>query len=102
MQRVGAIVSSQCVWPAIEIEFTFSDSIAVAADQGAEIRRALQITCEVVVTEHHIREMASAVGRSERSDDAAVIGNLRLHAMTVAEREELGGDAVFCLSKRCT
>src|SRR5262249_4201257 len=51
MQAVRSIVGGEAISNAIQRESAVRDAIAVAPDQGAEVRAVLEITCERVVTQ---------------------------------------------------
>ena len=99
MQGVGAVVDRQRVFLAVERELALGDAVAVAADQRAEVRAVLDVIGQVVVAEHHVAEVAVAVGHLQEDDEAAVIADAGLGALVVAQRVEVHRGAVLRLAE---
>ena len=55
MQGIGSIVDGERVALAIQRELALGNPVAVAADDGAEVRIVLQVAVERVEAERHVR-----------------------------------------------
>ena len=94
VQRVDAVVGGELVGLAVERERRAADAIAVAADDGAEVRRVLHVVLDAVVAEDDVAERAGLVRHLQRHDDGAVVGDPHLDAVRVGQRVEIDGGAV--------
>ncbi len=94
VQVVLAVVLRQRVGRAVDGERPLADAVAVAADDGAEEWRLVEVTLEVVVAEHDVTELPCLVGHLQRRDDAAVGDGFHFHPVGVGQREGLDGLAV--------
>ena len=66
------------------------DAVGVAADGCSEVALVVlgEIGADAVEAEHHVAELAVAVGHHHRDDAAAVVGDAYLHAGGVLKRVE--------------
>ena len=87
VQVVGPVIGRQLVLLAIEPESPARNAIAVAADQGPEIRAVDEIPIEHLVPEHHVGKMPFPIRDSKRYDDAPIVDRGDLDAGPVGERE---------------
>ena len=99
MQGVGAVIDRQGVFLAVERELAFGNPVPVTPDHGAEVGGVLDVIGQVVVAEHHITEVAVAVGHFQEDDQAAVVADAGLGALVIAQRVEVHGDAVLRLAE---
>ncbi len=65
VERVGSIVLRQRVGLAVEGEGAVGNTVGVATDHGADVRRIRDIAFEVLVAEDDIGELAFAVGNTD-------------------------------------
>src|SRR5690606_21280143 len=79
----------QLVAYAVQGEGAAGDPIAVAADQAAEVGVLGQVGLQPVEAEHHIADLAAAIGHAESPNQAAVADHLDLHPAAPAQRVEL-------------
>jgi len=92
MEGVGAVVFRDVVSLAVESKFGPSDAAGVAADEGAEVGAGvLKIAIEGVKAENDVGNGAALVGRPERDEDSAIVGDACFHASLVDEGVEVGG-----------
>src|SRR5215813_805066 len=96
---VLAIVNRELVFDSVQQETAFRDPIAVAANDRPEVRVSFQIRIEIVKAENDIVKLALAIGNFERSDDAAIVGNLNFHATLVSQSVDINVLSVQALSK---
>jgi len=89
VERVGAVVGGERVFPAVERELALGDAVAVATHETAEIGRLLQVFRKRVVAEHHVAQLAHPARHADRLDNAAVVGNLHDMAPGILERVEV-------------
>ena len=75
VQMVGTVVSGEYVLLPFECELTAGDTVAHAADNGAEIRMAFQVFLQGIESQHDVLEIAVTVRHFKRHHDAAVVGN---------------------------
>jgi hypothetical protein len=62
VQSVRVIVLSKLVLDTVDCEPPLRNSVAIAADQGAEVRCAADIAVERVIAEHHIAGLSTLIG----------------------------------------
>ena len=86
VQCVDAVVQRQLMRLSFEHEAAGGDAVAVASDERAEVRVALDIVREVVEAEHDVRAAAGAVRAVQGGDDAAEVDRAQHQAATVVER----------------
>ena len=104
VQGVGPVIGRHVVFPAVQRERAPGDAVGIAADERSEKGAALQIRGREVIlqpveAQHHVAELAVAVGHLERDDDAAVIGDAGLAAAGVTQGVDLHGGSFACGSK---
>ena len=99
MQGVGAVIDRQGVFLAVERKLAFGNPVPVTPDHRAEVRAVLDVIGQVVVAEHHVPELAVAVGHLQEDDQTAVIADAGLGALVVAQREEVHRRAVLRLAE---
>ena len=77
VQAVGAVVQRQRILLPVERKSPCGDTIAVTADGGAEepLSGLIDVSAEIVVPQHDVREIAVAVGHPQFDDAAAEIGH---------------------------
>ena len=93
------VVGGKGVSLPVEGEAAMSDAVAVSTDEGAEIGGVDNVFGDGMVPEGDIGELSVAVGYEEPGDDAAVIGDLCLHAVGIGEGVGGDGSAVSGLAK---
>ena len=75
MQAVGTVVDGQLVFLAVELELTFGNAVAVAADERREVGFGrVDDILNIVVSLNDIGQSALAVGYHNGNDGASVIG----------------------------
>src|SRR5512146_22174 len=90
MQAVVAVIAGKSAGDAIESEPAMGDAIGEAANDGAKVSPVGFIAGERLVAEDDIGKLASTVGNQQIDDGAAIVGNVCLHAILVAESVEAG------------
>src|SRR5881396_1786902 len=91
---IGAVVGGELVRLAVESEAALGDAVAVAADDGPEVRRLREIPGERGVAEHDVVEVALAVRRMQPDDGGAVRHGADLDVVRVRQGEQLHGLAI--------
>ena len=100
VEMVRAVVRGELVGLSVEGEARLADAVAVAADDGAEVRVFLEIAVEGVEAQGHVGHGAGAIGHANRGDDRAIADRLDLDARLVREGEGLDRRAVARLAER--
>ena len=100
VQRVGTVVGGELVLLAVQGEGGVGDPVAVAADDGPEVRVRLQVAVDRVEAEGHVGGAARAVGHDDPLHDGAPRDDVHLHAVRVLERVALDRGAVERLAER--
>jgi hypothetical protein len=112
MQMVGRTVCRQDVLATVEREFPIRNAIRHATERRANEKRCGDVVVQSLVTKHDVRQRPGAIGDPELRERGAVLGNLCPHAVRIAERVDLHGNAVrrapelvqfdrYCRLRRC-
>ena len=99
MQRVIAIILRQRVRLAVQREFSVRDSVPVSSNQCAKKSFVGEVAIEAVIAEHHIVELAGAIGDLERNDDPAEVGDRNFHALLIGQGIKIHRSPVAGFSK---
>ena len=99
VQMVRPVVHRERVFLAVQGELALRNAVGHAPGDGAEERMALRVFLELVEAEHDVARLARAVGRPQLRDDAAILGDLDLHAEAVDEGVNLDRRAVGHLAE---
>ena len=86
---VGAVVDCKLVGRAVENELSFSDAIAIAADNRPKVRRVLDVTLQVVESERDIIKAARSIRNAQGNDNPAIGDGAHFHAVRVDESEHI-------------
>ena len=96
VQRIGSVVDSDAGFLAVQLEASSGNAVAVAADEGGEIRfRGADDVLDVVVSLYDVRQIAVSVGNHDGDDGPAVVGDGNFVAPGVSEYVEVGLPAVY-------
>src|SRR5690606_18391455 len=85
---VVPIVDRELVFLAGQREATAGNAIAVAANDGAEVRARRHILLEAIEPQHDVARTAGRIRRDEPRDDAPVGQDVDLDAGAVRERRQ--------------
>ena len=86
VQGVGAVVDGELVFLLVQGKGTFSDAVAVAADQGGEEGLgAVDDTLDIGVTLDDVGYVAVLVGHHDGHDGTAVIGDGHFISLSVSQ-----------------
>ena len=100
MKRIVAVILLELVFHTVETEPGVADAVAIAADQRSEVRPWIrQVTGERVEAKHHVGHSAFAVRRSQRYDDAAIVGDSCLDAVLIGQSKKLDGSPIGHLAE---
>ena len=86
VQVVGAIVSSQLIFLAVEGEASFADTVAISSDKSGAIGLVgLNERLDVVETLDNVGHVAVLVGHHDGTDSSTVVGNGHFVSFTILQ-----------------
>ncbi|OAV63392.1 hypothetical protein Barb6_03771 [Bacteroidales bacterium Barb6] len=75
VQAMPVVVLRQLVFLPVQREFALRDTVSEATNQGTVIPVGSQIIPDIVVAQHHIRQLSIPVRHHQRYQPPSVIGN---------------------------
>ena len=90
MQAVTEVVLRELVLHTVQREFALTDAVGVTANRSTEVRRDGLVARDLVKAQHHVAQLARAVGYHHRYDAATEGGDAYLHAVGILQGVELG------------
>src|SRR5208283_3458370 len=85
MQRILSVVLGQRISLAIQAEFSARDAIAISANRGANMCRAVLILLRGIEAQHHVIKLTAAVRYLDAHNRRAKVGNRHLHATAIGQ-----------------
>ena len=89
VQMIRTDVRGELVGLSVQRKARVGNAVGATADDGAEVLGIVMVLLDVVEADHDIHQMACAVWREQRHDDAAVVGRAKLEVRAL-EREDVG------------